>query len=420
MPATRPSLHRIFNIARPLPWVWAALSIGVAMREPVRAESTLRLIETWPIEVAHDADTVFAPAHEVWIEWIDGARERLDFAHFYASNAPDSRLEDVIAAIERAAARGVRVRWIAEQRFVVTYPETLERIGALAGAEVRRLDTRLVLDGTLHTKFMMVDGTRVCFGSQNFDWRALEHIVELGVCIDEPRSVAVYAEIFEKDWQLAGGADLASLQDTWTVDTSVFPVDATYRDAPVRITPVLSPPQFLPNASLWDLDHLVRAIGAAEQSVRAQMLSYDPTTPDGHFWPTLDNALRDAATRGVRVQLLVSHWNTRPGEIEHLQSLQCLPNVEVRVATVPDWSGGFVPFSRVIHAKSLTVDGRWSWVGTSNWSRGYFHGGRHHGIVVEGEGFAADVIAFFDRTWTAAWSETVDPARTYPVPRVGE
>lgn len=408
-------LHRIFTRARALGLAAAAL----AGSHPARAEMpALQLVVTWPVEV--DGGPDLPSAHTVWHDLIDGARERIDLAHFYASNAPDSRLEPIVQALERAAARGVTIRWIGEENFYRTYPETLDRLAGVDGIEVRRLRTGEVLGGVLHTKVMLVDGETAYLGSQNFDWRALEHIVELGVRVHDAPTVAVYDSVFDADWALAGGASLDAVHEEWDVDLSPFPRTVDHEGAPVAIRPVLAGPQCIPDPSLHDLPALIRAIGTARSTVRAQMLSYSPVTRDGQYWPDLDLALRGAATRGVRVELLVSHWNTRAGQIDHLKSLHALENVEVRVATVPPWSGGFVPFARVLHSKSLTVDGRWSWVGTSNWSRDYFDAGRHHGLIVDGAPFAEQVDDVFDRVWNAEWTETVDLARDYPAPRVAE
>jgi phosphatidylserine/phosphatidylglycerophosphate/cardiolipin synthase-like enzyme len=114
---------------------------------------------------------------------------------------------------------------------------------------------------------------------------------------------------------------------------------------------------------------------------------------------------------------LLADWSKRHGTIEGLQSLQCLPNIEVRLMSIPEWSGGFIPFARVVHAKYLVVDGDYCWVGTSNWSRGYFYGSRNVGLLVHGTSFGAQLDRFFESGWDSPYAETVDPGRTYEAPR---
>ena len=70
---------------------------------------------------------------------------------------------------------------LVEQSFVKVYPDTIDRL-ATAGAVVRRAD---FTPGILHAKYIVVDQRTCYLGSQNFDWRALEHIVELGARFDD-------------------------------------------------------------------------------------------------------------------------------------------------------------------------------------------------------------------------------------------
>src|SRR5262249_32324393 len=128
----------------------------------------------------------------------------IDLGQFYASNQSGSRLEAVVQALEAAIARGVRVRFLAEQGFVKTYPDTLERLPR-AGAAGRHLHPQAPTRGILQAKYFLVDDREAFFGSQNFDWRALEHNYELGARVGDPAFVAGLAAIFAADWARAGG-----------------------------------------------------------------------------------------------------------------------------------------------------------------------------------------------------------------------
>src|SRR5262245_44177744 len=140
------------------------------------ASQELELVESVPVETTLDhAD--LRDAYAVWPEMIDRAQKTLDFAEFYASDDPASkqsrlsRLETVVQAVERAAARGVKVRFLAEKVFQKTYPELLARLDAKEGIEVRVYDFAAFGGGVLHAKYFLVDGREVYVGSQNFDWR---------------------------------------------------------------------------------------------------------------------------------------------------------------------------------------------------------------------------------------------------------
>src|ERR1044071_8734377 len=128
----------------------------------------VQLVETAPVETFLDVQAI-PEAYEVWPEMFKLAHHTIDLAEFYASNAPDSRLEPSIAAIEAAVKRGVTVRFLAEQSCVKTSPETLDRL-AKAGVKVRHW--KLPTGGVLHAKYFVIDNREAFVGSQNFDWRA--------------------------------------------------------------------------------------------------------------------------------------------------------------------------------------------------------------------------------------------------------
>jgi phosphatidylserine/phosphatidylglycerophosphate/cardiolipin synthase-like enzyme len=130
--------------------------------------------------------------------------------------------------------------------------------------------------------------------------------------------------------------------------------------------------------------------------------------------------LRSAALRGVQVKLLVSDWNKREPGIDYLKSLQVLPNVEVKLSTIPQHSEGFIPFARVEHCKFMVVDASLTWIGTSNWAKNYFYTSRNLGLVIKGESINSIVQKIFLKSWNSEYAYLVDPSVEYEVPRISE
>ena len=373
----------------------------------------VELVESAPLETTLDhAD--LRNADVVWLEMIAGAKKSLDFAEFYASNQPGSKLEGIVQAIEAAAARGVQVRFLAEEKFYKTYPETLERLAAAEGIAMRRWNVADAFGGILHAKYFVVDGAELYVGSQNFDWRSLEHIVELGLRVRAPESARAFQAVFDADWAIAGGAKidaaLAGLRGGFQFPEQV---------GELALTPRFSPPLGLPDDSWWELPQLVAMLDGAKTSLRVEVLTYKAITRERQFWSALEDALRRAAARGVKVQLLVADWSKRAGTIEGLQSLEPLVNVEVKLVTIPPFSGGAVPYGRVAHAKYAVVDGRHAWLGTSNWERDYFEQSRNASVFVEGP-IAVRLERFFDELWSSPYAYAVDPSAHYEAPKIGE
>ncbi|MCC6553120.1 MAG: phospholipase [Polyangiaceae bacterium] len=386
---------------------------------PSSSGPAVELVESAPVETSLDhADVPNADA--VWVEMIEGAKRSIDVAQFYISNTQGGRLEPVLRAIEAAADRGVRVRVLVDQSFYGKYPDSVDRLASREGIEARRLDMSARTKGVLHAKYFVVDGREAYLGSQNFDWRALAHIQEIGVRVRSAEIARALGDVFDVDWGVAGGADPAARARARPAGAAaqVVPLRAVQGGAPIAMTPVASPPGWLPDEALWDLPRLRAMIDGARQSVHVQLLSYRTRARDGSPFTELDEAMRRAGARGVDVRLLVSHWSTKAGTIEALQSLATAPGVAVRLITIPRWSGGFIPFARVSHAKYMVVDGASAWVGTSNWEGDYFTRSRNVGLVLEGAPVAARLDRIFEDGWSGPYAAAVDPAGHYAPPSV--
>jgi phosphatidylserine/phosphatidylglycerophosphate/cardiolipin synthase-like enzyme len=373
------------------------------------------LVESTPIETTLDHADI-PDAHEVWPEMIAAATRTLDIAQFYVSDAPGSRLAPVLSAVEAAARRGVAVRLLVDAGFAKRYPESLDRLAALPGVTVRRFDVGAVMGGVLHAKYFVVDGREAYLGSQNFDWRSLAHIHEIGVRIRDAAATATYARIFALDWDLAGGGHAPAAVAPANEPLS-FP--ETAGGAPATVTPVASPKGFLPDPRTWELPRLIALLDGAQRTVHLQVLTYSTTMRDGSPFTELDDALRRAAARGVEVTVLVSDWSKKKGPVEAVQKLARAKGVTVRFLDIPAWSGGFVPFARTAHAKYLVVDGARAWVGTSNWEGDYFTRSRNVGLVVEGAAFAGQLERVFHDALVSPYAEVVDPEKVYEAPKIG-
>lgn len=353
-----------------------------------RAPDTIMLVESEPVGTTLELPV--PDAYVVWPEMIDGAKSFIDLEEFYASSSGEGdRLSPTIDALLRAIRRGVRVRMIFDAKFFETYPELPKRFAA-AGALVKITDRFDKTGGVQHAKYFVIDRKEAFLGSQNFDWRSLEHIQELGVRVRSPTIAAALEAVFESDLEERTlVAPAASALLVWSGES-------------VRATPVFSPRGALPDEGSWDLPRIVAAIDAATRDLRAQVLTYDAKSRDGSPFPTIDDALRRAASRGVRVRVIVSEWSRK--HMTALSALATVPNVEIKVMTIPPVPGKDIPFARVVHAKYMVSDDRLSWIGTSNWEGDYFEKSRNVGLLVEGTKPAAELSAFFDHNFASSYA----------------
>lgn len=373
------------------------------------APAEVSLVQTVPLEV-DIGHAKLAHAKETWIEMIRGARESIDLGQFYVSGKTGEALDAVLEELERAAERGVRIRMMVSNVFANDDVPTLDRIRKMKNAEVRIYDIKKLTGGIIHAKYWVIDRKEIFVGSQNFDWRAISHIHEMGVRIRDEKIANQLGSIFDLDWKY--------------IETGKYPVVSSGDKSltfvePSSIELVASPPQFNPAGTRWALTALLELINQAKKSIRFQVLDYSPLAGKDEFWNELDNAVRAAAVRGVKVEIMVSNWNTEEKPLPHLKSLSLVPNVDIRIVTLPLYHSTFIPFARVIHSKYLVVDDSILWVGTSNFSKGYFYDCRNIEIILRDAALATQGNEIFQKLFTSPYAEKVDPAKHYPKPRKG-
>lgn len=358
------------------------------------------LVQSVPAETSlADPDLPFAK--DVWVDMLRGARRSIDLAEFYVTSRPGSALEPVLAELEKAGARGVKLRLLLSNKMLDQDPASVARLRRIPGAELRALDLGAITKGILHAKYFVVDGREAFLGSQNFDWRALEHIHELGLRTSDPRLVEGLADLFEVDWDVA-------VTRRPPLFSTLVPQEGTASVALVASPRALTPPR------LGDeLEALVALIREAKASVRVQLLVYSPLAGKDQYWPVLDDALRAAAVRGVKVQLLLSDWVLGGRAMPHLKALTLIPNLEVRVASIPEAKEGHIPYARTIHSKYLVVDGRHLALSTSNWEEGYFTESRNVAAILRDSPLAAQAARIHQRLWTSLYTFPLDVAKSY-------
>ena len=346
----------------------------------------------------------------VWPELFDAARERIDIEQYYLTDG--DALRPIMASLRRATERGVRVRVLVDATLQAGSQPVIDQLRSFRNTQVRVLPFAQLMGGVVHNKMLLIDGRMAYLGSQNFDWRALVHIHELGLQIHDTRLSGQLQALFDIDW---------SLQEQLTRGLPVPPL-RSQRPLPQREHDaylVASPFAFLPSGIGDSETELVRLIGSAQQRLQIQLLLYAPLDhSERSFYAPIDTALRAAAARGVQVDLLVSNWNTRAPKIDWLKSLALVPRVHIRIVQLPPSPTGFIPFARVIHSKYMVVDDQTLWLGTSNWVGGYFDRSRNVEIIVRDARLAAQAATLHQRLWQSRHAEPIDIGKQYTPPRV--
>ena len=159
---------------------------------------------------------------------------------------------------------------------------------------------------------------------------------------------------------------------------------------------------------------LVRLIGAAKRDIVIEVMDYSTTAFGGGAYHVIDDAIRAAAKRGVHVRLIIADWALTDQRLPGLTSLAAVPNVDIRVASIPQPDSGPIPYARVVHTKVMTIDNATAWIGTSNWEGGYLDTSRNVEVVLNDAAMANRLRALEDRLWNSDYAAPFAVARTRP------
>lgn len=413
MPNGHPSRRPLGRLYKAL---WGSCLLMLSQSAAARFDIPgYELVYTAPAETALQADDLRNTA-EVWGQMFDAAKTRIDLGQFYVANQSGSLLDGVLRHLKAAGERGVKIRFLMEEKGVrISTAEMLEQLKAIPNLELRIIPYQKLSGGILHAKYLLVDGEQAFVGSQNFDWRALEHIHETGLRISDAKVVGQIQAIFEQDWR----AQALLAQDR--------PVPALpYR--PAAETPqgnylAASPRAYNPAGVTDSQVELPRLLAGAKRRVRVQVMDYAPLSfgpaRSRPYYAAIDNALRAAAARGVQIELMVANWNTKKPDIAWLKSLALVPNVQIKVVTIPPASSGFIPFARVIHSKLMTIDDEIAWIGTSNWTGGYLDNSRNLELVLHSAAMSRRLDALYSQLWGSVYAEPLRLDYDYPAPKPG-
>lgn len=375
------------------------LFVGACARLPGPDDpiAQLRMVETVPDELALGSPGVLKTEAE-WMDMISKSRRSLDISQFYVQTLAHSGLDRVLRSMESAAQRGIKIRFLVDEAFVKKYPndtgKTMEGIRKWPGTEVRITNRWAKNGGIQHSKYFIVDSQDAFLGSQNFDWRALDHIAELGFRFRSPPLVASLQAVFEDDWAKADNQE--GVQDL----NPKFFQPAVWQDVDGAINTValkVSPNPDSHNPGLWDLPAMLQMLREAKKKIRLTAMLYKPSYHDKSSWLEVDNLLIEAARRGVQVQVMTDNRNKAMDFKNLLEA-----GVEVGLVKIPTHSSGPIPHARLLHAKYVVVDDQKSWLGTSNFEGDYFYHSRNLSLIFDSPRLSTSMGQIFDRYWTSS------------------
>ena len=285
---------------------------------------------------------------------IDAAHESIDLA-FYIWNAGGTA-DEVLAALEHAAARGVACRVLLDALGSKVF---LKTSGVLARFQAAGIRLKVALgvgplglifkraDLRLHRKIVVVDERIAYTGSMNLvDPRFFKQDAGVGEWVDamariEGPAVAALRAVFLFDWNLQTGEPfVASSGAAFAARRAV--------GGPALVQVVQSGPGVDVSANLRIL------VDAVATACRRIVLTTPYFVPD----PALALALQNAAMRGVAVTIILPAVND--SKLVTYASRDFFADLLAAGATILQFEGG------LLHTKSVTIDDGFSLFGTVN------------------------------------------------------
>ncbi len=398
------------------------LSAGEAIAIPV--DTTFRIVESVPEATIYGQQGV-PRTEKVWLDMINGAKRSIDIAAFYITNKPGKALAPVMDALVERARAGVKVRILLGSIFLRESQSSIKLLKGVPNIKIRIFPVDSLTGGVLHAKYFIVDDSSVFVGSPNWDWRALDQIHEIGARIDNRRFAHTFVAVFDFDWHIAGHPNLpkagraAVRPPDFAPVTEGNPVILYDGHSSLVAFPAFSPPSLIPRWVDSEQPALVRLIESARYTLRIQVMTFTALIHYGPrgYWPEVDNALRDASARGVKVEIIVANWALREPMQKFLKSLAVLPNITVKFSTLPPAPQGFIPYARVEHCKYAIADSDRAYIGTGNWGWSYFNNTVDASVFFSGKGPVLTLTKIFDRDWHGPYVTTLKQGVRYKSPR---
>ncbi len=296
-------------------------------------------------EVTFDADG--RQAFDSVLETIENASRTIDIAMFILKN--DATGQRILRALQDRAANGVKVRLLLDGVGSFSLSKRWLKPAMAAGVDIAWFIPVLhhPLRGKTnlrnHRKILIADGTTLWSGGRNF---AAEYLgpdcpadcwIDLSYRLQGP-SVAVFAGIFETDWQFAQGVDLP------------LPLE----DVPTPY-PEGGRVQVIPSGPDVEGDPIYAALLTSCYTAQKRIIIVTPYyVPD----QGLQEALKLAALRGVTVDLVLPEKsNHKLADIARRRFLRELAGAGVNIWLLPDY---------MVHAKAMVVDGTFAMAGSAN------------------------------------------------------
>jgi HKD family nuclease len=356
----------------------------------------------------------FQSSHSAWKEIINKSSKEILLSQMYLSAKCGDIADELISDLIESSARDVCTKLIIDKYIYrknsennnVSYTKPVTRIKREPHIEIFYDNINAITGGLQHSKCLVSDAQTAWIGSNNFDWRSFEHIIELGVKITHPALCANLHYAMRYDLFTIPPIEAPSRAEPLFYGPHEITYNDTQHFASLVGSPIDHRPSLIPDA----FGYLTDIIGSAKQEVliQARKMSLRSRAPGAPNWHEFVNAILSAASKGVKIRLLFDQYQLAdPNDRKLISDLDGTNNIYVRIIRIPQSIDGYIPYARMLHSKSVTVDCINSWIGSSNFGPDDFLRSRNYGLAISGVPFSKDVVQIFESLWHSQYAFSV-------------
>lgn len=398
---------------------------------------SIRIVETIPSNISFGNVELPMSTYDAWSQLILNAQEDIAIAAYKSSLQGKHVLDEVDAShstegdsiynqiMEVGKGGNVQIKMIEN------YPpkdkgdnadgEILQGQGAVNRQSIDI--SKYIGRGKMHSKFLIADKKNFYLGSANLDWRSLNQKMELGVLVENCECLGndLYNN-FDVLWKLKNnGVAKNEALSRKAAFNKEHPLKVQIQGEDAQVYIATSPKDLNHRSRTWDLDAIVSEIDNSKEFCNIHVMDYFPLfiykKPQTLF-SKIDDAIRRAVVRGVRVRLLTAALHYPDIGTRFLRSLQSLNNirenvtVEVRIFKVPTTETDSIVIQRErrTHNKFMVTESAVI-IGTSNWSGDYFESGTTGLAFVIKQNYGGvirEMEEIFERDWESDYAHPLD------------
>ncbi len=318
----------------------------------------------------------------VWLNLIKNAKKEILIQMPYMISKNGNRMEWLVKALKDSAGNGVKVKILLDEMFTQKMTFTIANLRKYKNIEYKIVDIKEIPNSIQHAKIIIIDSENIFLGSQNFDYRALDEINEIGVLIKNKSLAKNFRDVFNFIWHQSTNKTTHGY-NLENIITNRNPVFVSFKDEKVKIYPCFSPVDMFEETHNILISEIVDIIDNTDDNLFLSVMTFNPTKN----WTDISDALIRAEKRGVKINLMFADWTLKKSTNKLKKLKNQMPNATIKIATIPQ-SETFIPYARVVHTKYIISDSKTVLITTANFEEDYFYKNIDAGLVLQSKNIA--------------------------------